>query len=63
MSCYKYDALDRLEASWAYRRTNTDNWDKTSYEYGLYSGAPTAMALPGGGSPEPKHEYGTIAEA
>ena len=29
VSCHKYDAFDRLEASWIYRRTDTDNWDKT----------------------------------
>lgn len=55
VSCYKYDALDRLESSWVYTKGST--WDRTAYEYGLHFDAPTAMVLPGGGSPEPEHEY------
>ncbi|MEA4884992.1 MAG: hypothetical protein VB144_15300, partial [Clostridia bacterium] len=55
VSCYEYDALDRPVASWVYTQGNA--WDKTSYEYGLHLDAPTAMTLPGDGSPEPKHEY------
>jgi RHS repeat-associated protein len=58
VSCHKYDALDRTEASWVWRTADTGGWDKTSYEYGLHVDSPTAMALPGNGSPEPKHEYG-----
>ncbi|MDD2202474.1 MAG: hypothetical protein PHQ21_09145, partial [Firmicutes bacterium] len=54
-ACYRYDDLDRLEASWVYIQGNT--WDKTSHEYGLHFDAPTAMALPGNGNPEPRHEY------
>ncbi|HBK59719.1 MAG TPA: hypothetical protein DDZ84_02855, partial [Firmicutes bacterium] len=45
------------EASWVWRTADTGGWDKTSYEYRLHFDSPTAMALPGNGSPEPRHEY------
>ncbi|MEA4882495.1 MAG: hypothetical protein VB144_02340, partial [Clostridia bacterium] len=54
-SWHKYDALDRVEASWAYRQAST--WDKTSYEYSLHFEKPTSMTMPGTGRPEPKHVY------
>jgi len=46
-----------MEASWVWRTVDTGGWDKTSYEYRLHFDSPTAMALPGNGSPEPRHEY------